>query len=86
MPENLYKIVSFQAKWDPFHEADHKTIPSCPADLQAAKTEEAKQLALRATEALELRDYARVDMRMNAEGGLFILEVNPNPNLSEEPA
>ncbi len=83
MPEHLYKIVSFQAKWDPLHEAYHTTIPSCPADLPAAKTEEAKQLALRATEALGTRDYARVDMRMSAEGELFILEVNPNPNLSE---
>src|ERR1700722_12489389 len=73
MPEHLYKIVSFQAKWDPMHEAYHKTIPSCPAELPAEKTEEAKQLALRATEALVLRDYARVDMRMNAEGELFIL-------------
>ena len=83
MPDHLYKIVSFQAKWEPLNEAYHKTIPSCPAELPAAKTEEAKQLALRATEALGLRDYARVDMRMNAAGELFILEVNPNPNLSE---
>ena len=83
MPEHLYKIVSFQAKWEPLNEAYHKTNSSCPAELPAAKTEEAKQLALRATEALGLREYARVDMRMNAEGELFILEVNPNPNLSE---
>jgi D-alanine-D-alanine ligase len=83
MPESLYKIVSFQAKWDTMHEAYHKTIPSCPADLPADKTEEAQQLALRATEALGTRDYARVDMRMNANGELFILEINPNPNLSE---
>ncbi len=83
MPEHLYKIVSFQAKWDPLHEAYHKTIPSCPASLPKSKTEEAQRLALKATEALGTRDYARVDMRMNAKGELFILEVNPNPNLSE---
>ncbi len=83
MPEHLYKIVSYQAKWDPMHEAYHKTIPSCPADLPPAITEYAQQLALKATEALGTRDYARVDMRMNKDGELFILEVNPNPNLSE---
>lgn len=83
MPEHLYKIVSFQAKWDTLHEAYHKTIPSCPADLPQEQTLLAQELALKATEALGTRDYARVDMRMNKKGELFILEVNPNPNLSE---
>jgi D-alanine-D-alanine ligase len=83
MPDHLYKIVSYQAKWEPLHEAYHKTIPSCPADLPAATTKRAQELAMKATEALGTRDYARVDMRMNKKGELFILEVNPNPNLSE---
>ena len=28
------------------------------------------------------RDYARVDFRMDGEGKLYILEVNPNPDVS----
>lgn len=83
MPDHLYKIVSYQAKWEPLHEAYHKTIPSCPADLPAAITKKAQDIAYRATEALGTRDYARVDMRLNKRGELYILEVNPNPNLSE---
>jgi D-alanine-D-alanine ligase len=83
MPDHLYKIVSYQAKWEPLHEAYHKTIPSCPADLPATTTKRAQELAMKATDALGTRDYARVDMRMNKKGELFILEVNPNPNLSE---
>ncbi len=83
MPGHLYKIVSFEAKWAPLHEAYHKTIPSCPADLTKAKTLEAQELALRATAAIGTRDYARVDIRMNTKGDFYILEVNPNPNLSE---
>ncbi|HEX3072649.1 MAG TPA: ATP-grasp domain-containing protein [Ignavibacteriales bacterium] len=27
MPDNLYNIISYQAKWDPYNEAYHKTIP-----------------------------------------------------------
>jgi D-alanine-D-alanine ligase len=83
MPEHLYKIVSFQAKWNPLHEAYHKTIPSCPADLPKETTRRAQEIAMKAVEALGTRDYARVDMRLNAKGELFILEINPNPNLSE---
>ncbi len=83
MPEDLYKIVSYQAKWDPHHAAYHTTIPSCPAELPQKTVLLAQQYALKATEVMGTRDYARVDMRMNKKGELFILEVNPNPNLSE---
>jgi D-alanine-D-alanine ligase len=83
MPDSLYKIVSYQAKWDPQHAAYHTTIPDCPADLPEKTTALAKEIALQATEVMGTRDYARVDMRLNAKGELFILEVNPNPNLSE---
>ncbi|HET9135314.1 MAG TPA: ATP-grasp domain-containing protein [Candidatus Kapabacteria bacterium] len=83
MPEHLYKIVSYQAKWDPHHAAYHTTIPNCPADLPQKVALKAQQYAFRATEILGTRDYARVDMRLNKDGELFILEINPNPNLSE---
>ena len=83
MPDDLYKIVSYQAKWDPHHPAYHTTIPNCPADLPQALSLKAQQYALEAAQIMGTRDYARVDMRLNKKGELFILEVNPNPNLSE---
>jgi D-alanine-D-alanine ligase len=83
MPDNLYKIVSYQAKWDPLHAAYHTTIPNCPADLPQKVVDYAQKIALEATDIMGTRDYARVDMRLDKNGDLFILEVNPNPNLSE---
>ncbi|MGA0058896.1 MAG: D-alanine--D-alanine ligase, partial [Planctomycetota bacterium] len=32
--------------------------------------------------ALELSGFARIDLRMDAEGRVFVLEANPNPDLS----
>jgi D-alanine-D-alanine ligase len=83
MPDELYKIVSYQAKWDTHHAAYHTTIPNCPADIPQKTALLAQQYAFKATEVMGTRDYARVDMRMNKRGQLFLLEVNPNPNLSE---
>lgn len=84
MPENLHPIVSFQAKWDPHHEAYHKTIPICPAQLPDEIRIEAEQMALQCVKAVGCRDYARVDMRLSkADNKLYVLEVNPNPDLQE---
>ncbi|RMD48255.1 MAG: ATP-grasp domain-containing protein [Ignavibacteria bacterium] len=84
MPDHLHNIVSYQAKWDPLHEAYHKTIPICPARLPKKVEEKAKEIALKAFRTMGCRDYARVDMRLNKEKELYVLEVNPNPDLTED--
>jgi D-alanine-D-alanine ligase len=83
MPDNLYNIVSYQAKWDPYHESYHKTIPKCPAQLTKKIESEAKKTALAAFKIMGCRDYARVDMRLSKDDQLYVLEVNPNPDLTE---
>jgi D-alanine-D-alanine ligase len=83
MPDHLHNIVSFQAKWDPHHESYHKTIPICPAPLPKNIEKRAKELAFRAFKVMGCRDYARVDMRLSKDNKLFVLEVNPNPDITE---
>ncbi len=83
MPDHLHNIVSYQAKWDPHHEAYHKTIPICPAKLPKKVENKAKEIALKAFKAMGCRDYARVDMRLSKDNQLYVLEVNPNPDLTE---
>ncbi|MBA4250447.1 MAG: D-alanine--D-alanine ligase [Chlorobiaceae bacterium] len=83
MPPHLDKIVSFQAKWDQLHEAYHKTLPICPAILPKSILKKAEAIALQAFKTMGTRDYARVDMRLTDKNQLFVLEVNPNPDLTE---
>ncbi|MCE1187886.1 MAG: ATP-grasp domain-containing protein [Ignavibacteria bacterium] len=83
MPENLAHIVSYQAKWDPTHESYHKTIPVCPANLSEEQRVQAEKVAFKAFKTLGLRDYARVDMRLTNDNEIYVLEVNPNPDLSD---
>lgn len=83
MPDHLYNIVSYQAKWDPLHESYHKTIPKCPAKLPKKVEKKAKEMALAAFRVMGVRDYARVDMRLGKDNELYVLEVNPNPDLTD---
>lgn len=83
MPEHLHNIVSYQAKWNPLHEAYHKTIPICPAKLSAKIEKKAKEIAIKAFKVMECRDYARVDIRLTKDDEIFVLEVNPNPDLTQ---
>jgi D-alanine-D-alanine ligase len=83
MPEHLHNIVSYQAKWDPEHESYHKTIPICPAILPKPIEKKAKEIAINAFNIMGCRDYARVDVRLSADEEIFVLEVNPNPDLTE---
>ncbi|UCF41092.1 MAG: M20/M25/M40 family metallo-hydrolase [Gemmatimonadota bacterium] len=53
----------------------------CPAELPEEKAEEMRSLVRRAFQSLELFDFARVDLRMDAEGNLYILEINSMASL-----
>ena len=83
MPDHLHNIVSYQAKWDPQHESYHKTIPICPAPLSKDIEKKAKEIAFKAFKVMSCRDYARVDMRLAKNNKLYVLEVNPNPDITE---
>ena len=83
MPDHLHNIVSYQAKWDPYHESYHKTIPICPALLPVEVETKAKEIALKAFKIMGCRDYARIDIRLGKNNNLYVLEVNPNPDLTE---
>ena len=56
---------------------------ACPADLEPGMAERASDLAKKAFAALGLFDCARVDMRLDHEGRLYILEINSLPSLGE---
>ncbi len=83
----LPRIITYRAKWDPYSRDHHAVEGVCPIpDLQGSPEIVARiqGVAMRAYRALNCRDYARVDMRLDPiTGEPFILEVNPNPDLAE---
>jgi D-alanine-D-alanine ligase len=51
-------------------------------DLDEEITSRLQETALAAYRALKLRDYGRIDMRLNTKGEVYVIEANPNPWLS----
>jgi D-alanine-D-alanine ligase len=84
MPEGSPRIVSYEAKWVEESPLYKTTIPKCPADLDEKIAANARAIALKAANAVGLRDYGRIDMRLRDDGELFVLEANPNPDISRD--
>jgi D-alanine-D-alanine ligase len=53
------------------------TTSVCPADISAELTTALQETAIHAFQALECRDWGRIDMRLGADGRPQVLELNP---------
>jgi D-alanine-D-alanine ligase len=82
LPKGLPKIVTYDGKWIADSVYYENTKPSCPAMLDPDLKIEIEKTALLAFKAMECRDYARVDIRLNKKNVPFVIEVNPNPDIS----
>jgi D-alanine-D-alanine ligase len=81
-PAGLPKIASWEAKWG--DEGDEKgaefegTKSVFPTDLSEELTQKIQRVAIDAFQALRLRDYSRIDLRVTADDEIFVIEANPN--------
>lgn len=58
------------------------TVETCPAQISREKTKELQNVAERVFKALRLKNYARMDFRMNDKGEIFCLEANTLPGMT----
>ncbi len=84
LPDGLPKIVTYDGKWMADSVYYDNTKPVCPAKLNQKIRKRVEETALRAYDALSCRDYARVDIRLDKNDVPFIIEVNPNPDISTD--
>jgi D-alanine-D-alanine ligase len=82
LPDGTPKIAAAEVKWGKGTKAYRDTKSAIATDVPDEITATLQQTAVAAFQALELRDYGRVDMRLQADGTVHVIEVNPNPWLS----
>ena len=87
LPPDMPRIAGTEAKWEedknPQFKAAREFVPqdigNDPEIMGRIRT-----AVLGAAKALLIRDYARIDLRLSAEGIPYIIEVNPNPWLDSK--
>ncbi len=82
LPKGTPRIAGQDIKFD--HETQaYKITKSAPVeDLDEETAKKLQDTALAAYRALNLRDYGRIDMRLNKKGEVYVIEANPNPWLA----
>jgi D-alanine-D-alanine ligase len=84
LPPEEWNFVPYEAKWLTKTKYYKGTTPKCPAEIAPELKEEIEELAKKAYNLMGVRGYGRVDFRIDASGKPYILEVNPNPDISKD--
>jgi D-alanine-D-alanine ligase len=82
--EDMPRIVDYDAKWNRDSFGYNNTPRVMSPAIEADQLDEIKRISLGAWKAGLCRDYARVDIRTDENSNPFILEVNPNPDISPD--
>ena len=84
MPEERPRIVSYAAKWQEDHVdyAGTKPVPIRGATPELVR--EIERVGREAWLAVGLRDYGRVDLRIDRADTPWVIDVNPNPDISPD--
>lgn len=81
MPAGSPRIVSYAAKWDP-ESAEWRGTRAIEASLSPQLRARVERIAADTARALQLRSYARVDVRVDDRGLPWVIDVNPNCDLA----
>lgn len=82
MPEGSHKIATERTKWNADYQERHGIMIGPAEDLPEGMEARLQRLAKRVFRVLYLNGYARIDMRLMADGQPCIIEANPNPQIA----
>jgi len=84
LPEGTPKIASRDVKFEKDTPGYKLTKSHLVTDLDDKTVAKVQETGLAAYQAVKLRDYGRIDMRVTSKGEVYVIEANPNPWLSSK--
>jgi D-alanine-D-alanine ligase len=81
-PPGVARICSYRAKWAPKSWEYLSTPSEVPAKIDDDLAAKLRSVAVAAYHGVGCTGYARVDLRVSLAGQPYVIEVNPNPDIS----
>jgi D-alanine-D-alanine ligase len=81
LPEDR-RIATARVKWSHKYQQKHGITSGKAEDLPEGTTQRIRSLAKRVYRCLELSGYARLDLRLDQTGKVYVIEANPNPEIA----
>lgn len=76
------RIATERLKWDVDYQERRGVSTRAAGDLPPTVQDDVVRICRRLYKVLHLSGYARVDLRVTADGRVYVLEANPNPQLA----
>jgi D-alanine-D-alanine ligase len=84
LPRGLPRVVTYAAKWETGSVYDRGTMPRLLGADEGRLSARLARVAQAAWAAVEGSGYARIDLRLGERGRLYVIDVNPNADLSPD--
>lgn len=81
--DELPKIATYKVKWDEKYRESRGIDYQFARNLPTGMQEQIERLAKRIYRILDLSGYARMDLRLTADGKVYVLEANPNAAIAD---
>lgn len=85
VPEGFNKIYSYEVKWFFDTRENQLEIFTCPAKIDKKIYESIEKVCKDAFKVLRIRDWARIDVRLDKNNVPNIIEINPLPGILPDP-
>lgn len=85
LPENVNRIYSYEAKWIWDTIDNPLEIYECPAKISSSLQKEIERICLQTFNVLRIRDWCRIDVRLDEQNIPNIIEINPLPGILPNP-
>ena len=82
MPEETRRIATERLKWSLSYQKRHGIMSGPAASLEEGQAEQIQKVCKRVFRILGLNGYARIDLRLEPGGRVYVIEANPNPQLA----
>jgi D-alanine-D-alanine ligase len=83
MPPKAKRIATDRVKWSVKYQKKYGIESGAARDLSEPVCDMIHHVCKRAFRALELSGFARIDLRLDEAGRVWVLEANPNPQIAK---